>query len=41
MSKIINGKKYMLVDVIYDEDFIYDVYEDEQGHRIKVVYAER
>lgn len=41
MSKIINGKKYMLVDVIYDEDFIYDVYEDEQGHQIKVVYAER
>lgn len=37
MSKIINGKKYMLVDVIYDDDFIYDIYEDEQGNRIKVV----
>lgn len=36
MSKIINGKKYMLVDVIFDEDFIYDIYEDEQGNRVKI-----
>lgn len=36
MSKIINGKRYILVDVIYDNDLIYDVWEDEQGHRIKI-----
>ena len=37
MSKVINGKRYMLVDVIFDEDFIYDIYEDEKGNRVKVV----
>lgn len=36
MSKIINGKKYMLVDVVVMGDFIYDIYEDEQGNKIKV-----
>ena len=36
MSKIINGKKYMLVDVIVENDLIYDIYEDEQGNRIKL-----
>ena len=36
MSKIINGKKYMLVDVVFDDDLIYDIYEDEQGNQIKV-----
>lgn len=36
MSKIINGKKYMLVDVIVIDDIIYDIYEDEQGHKIKI-----
>ena len=37
MSKIINGKKYMLVDVNFDNDFIYDIYEDEQGNKIKII----
>lgn len=37
MSKIIKGKKYMLVDVVFDNDLIYDIYEDEQGNRIKVI----
>ncbi len=37
MSKIINGKKYMLVDVTFDRDFIYDIYEDEKGNRIKII----
>lgn len=37
MSKIINGKKYMLVDVIFDDELIYDIYEDEQGNQVKVV----
>lgn len=37
MSKKINGKVYYLVDVIYDDDLIYDVYEDKYGNRIKLV----
>lgn len=37
MSKVINGKRYFLVDVIFDDDFIYDIYEDENGHKIKVI----
>lgn len=36
MSKVINGKKYMLVDVVIIGDLIYDIYEDEQGNRIKL-----
>ena len=36
MSKVINGKKYMLVDVVVIGDLIYDIYEDEQGNRIKL-----
>ena len=36
MSKKINGKIYFLVDVVFDNDLIYDIYEDEQGHRIKI-----
>lgn len=41
MSKIIKGKKYMLVDVTFDNDFIYDIYEDEEGHRIKLISGYR
>ena len=37
MSKIINGKRYMLVDVLIIDDLIYDIYEDEEGNKIKVV----
>ena len=37
MSKTINGKRYMLVDVIFDNDLIYDIYEDEEGNKIKVI----
>lgn len=36
MSKIINGKKYMLVDVIVENGLIYDIYEDDKGNRIKL-----
>lgn len=36
MSKLINGKKYMLVDVVVINDLIYDIYEDEQGNKIKL-----
>ena len=36
MSKKINGKIYMLVYVVVLDDLIYDIYEDEQGNRIKI-----
>ena len=36
MSKKIYGEVYYLVDVIYDDDFIYEVYESESGKRVKV-----
>ena len=36
MSKIIHGIKYMLVDVIVIGDMIYDIYENEQGHKVKI-----
>ena len=36
MSKVIKGKRYMLVDVIVIGDLIYDIYEDEHGNRIKL-----
>lgn len=37
MSKMINGKRYMLVDVVFDNDLIYDIYEDEKGNQIKII----
>ena len=37
MARLINGKKYLLVDIDYDDDLIYDILEDENGNRIKVV----
>lgn len=36
MSKKINGKIYFFVDVIFDEDLIYDVYEDEKGNQVVI-----
>lgn len=33
MAKRIKGKLYYLVDIWYDDDFIYEVYEDEQGNK--------
>lgn len=36
MSKKINGKVYYLVDIIFDDYLIYEVYEDENGHKIKI-----
>ena len=41
MSKKINGKVYYLIDVVCDNDFIYEVYEDENGHRVKILLCER
>lgn len=34
MSKKINGQTWYWVDTIYDNDFVYDVYENEQGEHI-------
>lgn len=36
MAKIIKGKLYYWVDVIYDNDFIYEVYEDEYGNQLVI-----
>lgn len=36
MSKRINGKVYWLIDVIYDDDMIYDIYENQSGERVIV-----
>ena len=36
MSKRINGKVYWLIDVIYDDDMIYDIYENQNGERVIV-----
>lgn len=36
MSKIINGEKYILVDVVVIGNLIYDIYENEHGHKVKV-----
>ena len=36
MSRKINGVVYYLVDVIFDDELIYDVYEDKNGNRITV-----
>ena len=36
MSKRINGKVYWLIDVIYDDDMIYDIYESQSGERVIV-----
>ena len=36
MSKIIHGEKYTLIDVIVIGEIIYDIYENEKGHRVKI-----
>ena len=36
MAKKINGKIYYWVDVIYDDELIYDVYEDTNGNKVLV-----
>lgn len=36
MSKIIHGIRYTLIDVIVEDDMIYDIYENAQEHRIKI-----
>lgn len=35
MYRIINGKKYMLVDVVELNGQIYEIYEDENGKQFK------
>lgn len=34
MSKRINGQTWYYVDTIYDDDLVYDVYENELGEVI-------
>lgn len=41
MSRTYKGKEYKWVDTVYDEDFIYDVLEDNNGKRIKVIVGYR
>ena len=36
MAKKINGRVYFWVDTIFDEDMIYDIYEDRCGHQIAI-----
>ena len=36
MSKKIHGITYMLIDIIVIDEMIYEVYENEQGHKIKI-----
>lgn len=35
MPITIKGKIYYLVDVTYDNDFVYEIYEDENGKRYR------
>lgn len=37
MAKRINGKLYFWVDTIFDDFLIYDIYEDKNGKRIKII----
>ena len=41
MPRKYKGKNYHWVDTIYDEDFIYDILEDDNGNRIKVISGYR
>lgn len=36
MAKKINGKLYFWVDTIFDEDMIYDIYEDSYGNQVAI-----
>lgn len=37
MSKKINGKTYWYVDTQYDDELIYDIYQDNYGNVIRVI----
>ena len=41
MARMYHGKLYYWVDTTYDNDFIYDILEDTEGHLIKVVVGYR
>lgn len=36
MAKKINGKVYWWVDTTFDDDMIYDIYEDDMGNKIAI-----
>lgn len=37
MARVYKGKEYILVDVVFDDNFIYDILEDKSGNRVKVI----
>lgn len=37
MAKVINGETYWYVDTTYDEDLIYDIYQNDRDEVIYVV----
>lgn len=41
MSKKINGRVYYLVDIYFDDELIYEVYEDSYGNQIMIPTGER
>ena len=41
MARMYHGKLYYWVDTTYDNDFIYDILEDSNGSRIKVIVGYR
>ena len=38
MAKKINGKIYYLVDMTYDDDIIYEIYEDKNGNQVVIPF---
>lgn len=41
MAKKINGKLYYLVDMTFDDEIIYEIYEDETGKRVVIPFEIR
>ena len=37
MAIVYQGRKWFWVDTQFDEDFIYDIYEDNYGNQIKKI----
>lgn len=41
MSKKINGVRYSYVGTTYDDDFIYDIYENDRGEKKYIIIDTR
>ena len=41
MAKKINGKIYYLVDMTFDDDIIYEIYEDKYGNQVVIPFEVR